>query len=72
MVCMLAHSVNEPDQRDEALANARLICAAPDMAEALRAFIAYNQGDWDQGPEHDAAYQRCVDIARAALAKAAA
>lgn len=36
MVCMLAHTVNQPEQRGEALANAALIAAAPDLLEALR------------------------------------
>jgi len=35
MVAMLAHSVNYPDQKEEALANARLIAAAPELLEAL-------------------------------------
>lgn len=37
MVCMLAHTVNQPEQRDEALANAALIAAAPELLECLRA-----------------------------------
>ena len=35
MIAMLAHSVKEPLQAETALANARLIAAAPDMLEAL-------------------------------------
>lgn len=38
MVAMLAHSIHHADQKDEALANARLIAAAPDLLEALQAF----------------------------------
>ena len=37
MVAMLAHSVNHDDQRETALANARLIAAAPELLEALQA-----------------------------------
>lgn len=36
MVAMLAHSVNEPDQKGTALANAALIAAAPEMLAALK------------------------------------
>lgn len=36
MVAQIAHSVNEPDQRDTAVANAKLITAAPDLFEALQ------------------------------------
>lgn len=36
MVAMLAHSVHQADQQDEALANARLIAAAPELLEACR------------------------------------
>lgn len=36
MVAMLAHTVRQPEQADEAIANARLIAAAPDLLEALK------------------------------------
>jgi hypothetical protein len=36
MVCQIAHSLNYPDQYKEAIGNANLIAAAPDMYEALR------------------------------------
>lgn len=36
MVCMLAHSIHEPDQKETALADARLIAAAPTLLEALQ------------------------------------
>jgi hypothetical protein len=35
MVAMLAHSINQSEQREVALANARLIAAAPDLLNAL-------------------------------------
>lgn len=35
MVAMLAHSVNEYDQAEQAKANAHLIAAAPELLEAL-------------------------------------
>ena len=36
MVAMLSHSVHQSEQREVALANARLISAAPDLLEAAR------------------------------------
>lgn len=39
MIAMLAHSVNEPSQKEEALANARLIASAPELLEVLSAII---------------------------------
>jgi hypothetical protein len=36
MVAMLAHSINYDDQRETALANARLIAAAPRLLAALQ------------------------------------
>lgn len=35
MVCMVAHSAKDPDQKETALANANLIAAAPDLLAAL-------------------------------------
>lgn len=37
MVCMLAHTDKQPEQRERAEANARLIAAAPEMLESLLA-----------------------------------
>lgn len=44
MLAMLSHSVNYPDQRDEANANARLIAAAPELLEALKDMIVLQAG----------------------------
>jgi hypothetical protein len=41
-VCMLAHSTNHSDQREEAEANAGLIEAAPRMLKALQTIAGYN------------------------------
>lgn len=41
MVCMVAHSAKEPDQKETALANASLISAAPDLLDAL-AHLVHN------------------------------
>lgn len=35
MTAMVAHSINEPDQAVQALADAKLIASAPDILEAL-------------------------------------
>lgn len=35
MVAMLAHTVNQADQKEKAFANARLIASAPELLEAL-------------------------------------
>jgi len=40
MVAMLAHSINHKDQAGEAIANARLIAAAPDLLAELMACVA--------------------------------
>ena len=37
MVCMVAHSAKDPSQKEEALANAALISAVPDLLAALEA-----------------------------------
>jgi sensor histidine kinase regulating citrate/malate metabolism len=36
MIAMLAHTVKQADQRETALANARLIACAPELLEALK------------------------------------
>lgn len=41
MVATLAHTVNQDDQRETALANARLIAAAPDLLAALQRILPF-------------------------------
>lgn len=43
LICMLGHSVRMADQKEIALANARLIAAAPELLEALVDAIVYLQ-----------------------------
>jgi hypothetical protein len=56
----------EPD----AESNARLIAAAPEMAEALRAILPWAEGNHDGALECDCSRCETVHAARAALAKA--
>lgn len=53
---------NEPE--------ARLIAAAPEMLEALKAFLAYDEQDGESDVEMMLAYGEARDMARAAIAKA--
>jgi len=54
----------------ETKANARLIAAAPEMLEALKAFLAYDEQDGESDVEMMLAYGKARDMARAAIAKA--
>ena len=58
-----------PDEA-ECTANARLISAAPDMAEALRLFIHYDEATDDDGVQLMLNYADALSAAKAALAKA--
>lgn len=66
MVCMVAHSAKQEDQRETAFANAALISAAPDLLEALQAMVA----EYGQLGAQDLDYSDEVLAARAAIAKA--
>jgi hypothetical protein len=44
MIAMLAHTVNQADQRETALANARLIAAAPDLLEFAQWVLSLKTG----------------------------
>ncbi len=39
MTAMTAHSVNLPDQREQAIGNAKLIAAAPELLAALEVLL---------------------------------
>ena len=45
MIAQLAHSINYNDQAETAIANARLISAAPDLLEALKTAHAHIADD---------------------------
>jgi hypothetical protein len=65
-ICAIGGDTEDPREDQEALANARLIAAAPEMLEALRAMLGYSERTTDTSC-------RCVeaeDKARAAIAKA--
>lgn len=71
MVAMLAHTVKQEDQKDEAIANARLISAAPELLGALYGMLEVygGQRDADGLPKH-ATELDLIASARAAIAKA--
>lgn len=70
MVCIVAHSAKDPEQRETAFADANLISAAPDLLEALehcemRLTAMVGMTDFCANE-----IQRSIDIARAAISKA--
>lgn len=65
MVAVVAHSVNERDQHETALANARLIAAAPDLLDELE-YLSAVMACHDKTPEEALA----LEAAKKAIAKA--
>lgn len=57
---------------DECEANARLIAVAPELLEACKLFVAYDNNDATDGVAMMVAYNNAVIAARAAIAKATA
>lgn len=77
MVAMLAHSINQLEQKETALANARLIAAAPDLLGSLLGLIdAFSLGPLGcaakYGPDADLAEieRYAFESALSAIAKA--
>ena len=76
MVAMLAHSINYNDQAAEAVANARLIAAAPELLEALEACLATLSDErigtctYMEGVDIYSDFRNAADKARAAISKA--
>lgn len=73
MVCMVAHSVKEPDQKETALANASLISAAPDLLDALvmaEEMLSRIEHILDRGEDDSISVEPEILFARAAIAKA--
>lgn len=66
MTAMVAHSINEPGQKERAVADAKLIAAAPEMLAALS--LVMKRGDIVQ--RSDQYMHEVLDAARAAIAKA--
>ena len=60
---------SDPEQLAEALANARLIAAAPELLEALEALVN-DFGQDGYGGEFEDGECRVIDMARNAIAKA--
>ena len=71
MVAQLAHSINYPEQRDTAIANARLIAASPDLLTALIALRVYlSKCPPHAGDTTGAEWGRVMDLSGAAIIKA--
>lgn len=71
MVAMLAHTVNQSDQKETALANALLIAAAPDLLAALQELTDDIADRFDMdSPSTNPGMKTAVREARAALVKA--
>lgn len=70
MVAMLAHSINEIDQRETAIANATLIAESPELYEALEALTGVVQSDPFLRYSEDSLYGKAIKAALAVLKKA--
>lgn len=76
MVCVVAHSAKDPEQKETALANANLISAAPDLLAALEECLPClgweHDSDEEIEREHELGngYAELILRARAAIAKA--
>jgi len=55
--------------KNELEANAQLMCAAPDLLEALEAWISYHD-DEEDGVDSMLRYAKAIDMTRAAIARA--
>ena len=72
MVAVISHSLNEPDQKDAALANARLIAAAPDLLHALSIALPFVEDAEDDQCLKNGTVAKAIRIIKDALAKAEA
>lgn len=70
MVAMLAHSVNEPAQKEEAIANAQLIAAAPCLLEQLRDVLRSCRKDFPFNHQGEEEFQLAYSEPLAAIARA--
>lgn len=70
MVAMVAHSLNDPPpHREQAIGNASLLAAAPDLLEALRGLV--NALEMEPGPRGVMdLVPGAIEKARAAIARA--
>jgi hypothetical protein len=67
----LSFSYNATDEaKQKAASDARLIAAAPELLEALKLFLAYDESDDEDGVAMMIAYADAIQAARAAYAKA--
>jgi hypothetical protein len=66
---VLANVHIEPGNETD-LANAGLIASAPELLEAVNAFLKYDQSSHDDGVELMSAYGKALELALAAVSKA--
>lgn len=70
LICMLSHTIHIADQKETALANARLIASAPEMLEALREIAALDNTEHDELDGVQRVMPKMASIARYYIAKA--